>query len=85
MAKFNDKTPLYTNNFEEREELLKKMDSIIGSLDNEEYYYCWIQYVPDCPKEEDYYQIATDEELWNDTVQAFFLIMCEVHKEHYKK
>ena len=56
--------------------LIKSMDTIVKELNNEEAYYGkWIYIVPDGADDEDFYDIAVDEELFVDTVNCFKGIM----------
>lgn len=56
--------------------MVKSMDTIVKELNNEEAYYGkWIYIVPDGADDEDFYDIAVDEELFVDTVKCFKGIM----------
>ena len=62
-------------------EMVKSMNTIVKELNNEEAYYgMWIYIVPDEATDEDFRDIAEDEELFVDTVNCFKSIM-----EHYMK
>lgn len=66
----------------EKYELVKAMNTIVKSLNNEEAYYNhWIYIVPDGADDDDLYDIATDEELFNDTVKCFKRNMREYLKD----
>lgn len=57
-------------------ELVKSMNTIVKELNNEEgYYNHWIYIVPDEADDEDFRDIAEDEELFTDTVNSFKSIM----------
>ena len=57
-------------------ELVKSMNIIVKELNNEEAYYgSWIYIVPDEADDEDFRDIAEDEELFVDTVKCFKGIM----------
>lgn len=60
----------------EKFKLVKFMNTIVKSLNNEEAYYGdWIYIVPDEANDDDFYFIAEDEELFVDTVNSFKRIM----------
>lgn len=64
-----------------RFELIKSMNTIVKELNNEEAYYgMWIYIVPDEADDEDFHDIAEDEELFIDTINCFKKIM-----KHYLK
>ena len=66
----------------EKYELVKAMNEIVMSLNNEDAYYNhWIFIVPDEANDDDFYDIATDEELFNDTVKCFKRNMREYLKD----
>lgn len=66
----------------EKYELVKAMNAIVKSLNNEEAYYNhWIDIVPDEADDDDLYDIAIDEELFNDTVKLFKRNMREYLKD----
>ena len=66
----------------EKFELVKSMNTIVTALNNEEpYYQRWIHIVPDCASDEDFRDIAEDEELFKDTVDCFKGIMKDYLKD----
>lgn len=66
----------------EKFELVKSMNTIVTALNNEEpYYQRWIYIVPDCASDEDFRDIAEDEELFKDTVDCFKGIMKDYLKD----
>jgi hypothetical protein len=60
-------------NIDERIKNLKLMDSIARKTDDEELFYdYWLALgVPDCATEDDYEDIAKDDEMYNDIVNVF--------------
>lgn len=63
-------------------ELVKSMNTIVVALNNEEpYYQRWIHIVPDCATDEDFWDIAADENLFKDTVNCFKDIMKDYLKD----
>ena len=61
-------------------ELLQSMHYIISSINDEEAYERWIYMVPDGATKEDFRDIATDQELFDDTVDLFHAIIKEYLK-----
>ena len=58
------------------------MNTIVTALNNEEpYYQRWIDIVPDCASDEDFRDIAENEELFKDTVDCFKGIMKDYLKD----
>ena len=56
----------------EKFELVKSMNTIVKALNNEEAYYgSWIYLVPDEADDEDFQEIAEDEELFSSVVRCF--------------
>lgn len=56
----------------ERKEVVRSMHHLISELNNEDAYLEWISAaVPDCPCDEDYENIAEDEELFTETIKSF--------------
>ena len=63
-------------------ELVRSMNTIVTALNNEEpYYQRWIDIVPDCASDEDFRDIAENEELFKDTVDCFKGIMKDYLKD----
>lgn len=62
---------------EDRIKNLKLMDSIARKTDDEDLFYdYWLALgVPDGAKEDDYIYIAKDDELYNDIVKAFRVVV----------
>lgn len=57
--------------FDKRIELLKAMNEIVMHLDDEETYYRWIDLVPDCATEEDFKDIAQDDDDMQEICDLF--------------
>ena len=58
--------------YELRVDQLKAMDAFMHSLNNEELISLWLTNgVPDEASEDDYYEIAQDEDLYYECVQIF--------------
>lgn len=52
--------------------LLKGMhEYVLGHISDEEAYMTWILLVPDEPDEEDFQNIAEDDELWEESCELF--------------
>lgn len=63
----------------DRFNLLKAMDFIIFSLDDETpYYQEWISVVPDCAEDDDFQFIANDNELYDLACRTFEKIIKEI-------
>lgn len=60
---------------EERKHMMISMNNIIISLNNEDAYYEWINIIPDNVETEELYDIATDNELFNDVTKLFMSII----------
>lgn len=61
--------------FKERMELVKAMNTLACSLNHEGGYEVWIQTVPDQADDDDLEYIACDDEMMQETVDSFRLIM----------
>ena len=59
------------NTPEMRFNLLKAMHDYIRFIDDERAYMTWIYEVPDCPSDEDFRDIAEDQEMWEDVCELF--------------
>lgn len=60
----------------ERYNIVKSMDTIVKSVNDEDAYYRhWLYIVPDCADDGDYLSIAEDDELFADTAKSFLGIM----------
>lgn len=59
----------------ERIELLKAMHTIVCDFNHENAYMRWINLVPDCPSEEDFADMAEDDEDMEDAVKLFFRLI----------
>lgn len=56
----------------EREEVVRSMHHLVSELNNEDAYLEWISAaVPDCPCDEDFENIAEDEDCFIETINAF--------------
>lgn len=59
-----------------KKEIVRSMHLIVSSLNDETAYYDeWIHIVPDEPTEEDFFDIANDEEIFAQTISFFKSIM----------
>ena len=58
-------------------DIVKGMNEIVKSMNNEDAYMTWIYIVPDEASDEDLMDISYDEELFSDTVEYFKTIMKE--------
>ena len=57
---------------EQRIDLLKRMNKAVIDNGDEEIWMAWIVYgVPDCPQEEDYEFIASDEDCFKETLELY--------------
>lgn len=54
-----------------RFEIIKSMNTLIQSLNNEDAYYEWIIVVPDEANDDDFMDIASDEELFRECVKLY--------------
>ena len=61
-------------------QLVKLMHEIMLNMNNEGAYQSWIYTVPDCPLEDDFDYIASDNDLFNETIDDFIRIF-----NRYKK
>ena len=57
--------------FKARVEQLKSMHEIMRNANDEEIYMTWIYTMPDEPLEEDFLDIASDDEMYNECFDAF--------------
>lgn len=61
---------------EQRIDLLKRMNRAIIDKGDEEIWMAWIMYaIPDCPQEEDYDFIASDEDSFKETLELYERLM----------
>ena len=62
--------------------LLNSMNNLVRELNDEEYYYsCWIDLVPDEAEFEDFINIAERDEDFAEVVERFLSIMAHVKNE----
>lgn len=62
--------------YRDRAKIVKCMDYLIASLNNEEAYYGhWLYLVPDGADDEDFANIAHDEDLYGEVCELFRVIM----------
>lgn len=59
----------------ERIELLKAMHTIVYDFNHENAYMRWINLVPDCPSEDDFADMAEDDEDMENAVKLFFRLI----------
>ena len=64
-------TPSVTSFVESRVILLKKLDSIMRCMNDEECYMTWILTVPDEATKEDFEDIAGDDEFFDEVLELF--------------
>lgn len=64
-------------------ELLKSMNTIICSLNNEEAYWRWADFVPDGATKQDLEDIASDSEYMNVICKVFKIILDEYIEDGY--
>ena len=72
-------TPIITSFVESRIILLKKLNSIIKMMNDEEAYMTWIETVPDEAIVSDYESIAKDDKFFNE-VLILFIDLFKVYK-----
>ena len=60
---------------------LKAMDRLMRSMNNEEAFMCWICIFPDGATEDDYADIAEDEEQFEECVLEFLSVMKRYMKD----
>lgn len=62
--------------YRDRARIVKCMNYIVVSMNNEAAYYgAWIYTVPDCADDEDFEEIARDEELYGEVCNLFRELM----------
>lgn len=66
---------IWTNNKKERHEIVKAMDTIMKNESDEWLYQKWISFMPEEANENDYEDIAEDEEIYYTIWEAFTYIM----------
>ena len=65
----------------DRIELLKAMHTIVTSMNHEgAYYNSWIYLVPDCPSEDDFADIAEDDDDMEECAKLFMTLMSNYGK-----
>lgn len=64
-------------------ELLQAMNTIIGSLNNEEAYWKWADIIPDGATKQDIKDIASDSEYMNIICKVFKIILDEYIEDGY--
>lgn len=69
--------------FQERAKLIKAMHTIMLAMNDERAYMAWIDVVPDCPYEEDFFYIAGDVELYDETCKLFRHILSTYGKSGF--
>lgn len=60
---------------------LKAMDRLMRSMNNEDAFMCWIVIFPDGATEDDYADIAEDEEQFEECVLEFLSVMKRYMKD----
>ena len=59
-------------NIESRIELLKAMHTVMMSMNNENAYYHWVTVaIPDEPQEDDFRDIAEDDQSYGEVIDSF--------------
>lgn len=66
-----------------RIEQLKAMHNFMLTANYEPIYYEWIMVVPDNPSEEDFFDIAEDDELYKESCELFAELIQKVKKWSY--
>ena len=56
---------------------LKAMHSLMSEANDESIYITWICHVPDCPSEEDFEDIAIDDEEYNECFDLFVKLIAK--------
>ena len=84
MKKFNfvvdqDKI-LFADNIEDMAEIVKAMNTIVRGLNDEYAYYDWIDIVPDEATDDDFKDIAENDEILTDTLRRFKYIIAKYFK-----
>ena len=67
---------------EDKITMLKGMHELVRHMNDEKYYMDWINIVPDCPQEEDFWFIAHDEELFAAVLRLFVAIIRKATDEN---
>lgn len=70
----DEATPLRTSFVESRTILLAKLNSIIKMMNDEEAYMTWIYLVPDEADWSDFNDIAEDDKMFEEVLEAFIRI-----------
>lgn len=70
----DEATPLRTSFVESRTILLAKLNSIIKMMNDEEAYMTWIYLVPDEAGWSDFNDIAEDDKMFEEVLEAFIRI-----------
>lgn len=66
---------------EDMAEIVKAMNTIVKGLNNEDaYYYDWIDIVPDEATDDDFKDIAENDEILTDTLKRFKYIIAKYFK-----
>lgn len=63
-------------------EKLEAMHNIMIYIDDEDYYYTWINLIPDKATKEDFIEIAKDEAFYKEAEEAFKKLMMEAIKRN---
>ena len=61
-------------------EKLEAMHNIMICIDDEDYYFTWINLIPDGATQEDFIEIAEDEELYKEAEELFKRLITEAIK-----
>lgn len=59
---------------------LEAMHNCIMIIDDEDYYFTWINLIPDEPTQEDFIEIAEDETLYKEAEELFKKLITEAIK-----
>ena len=71
---------------EERIEELKRIDESVKDFDNEELWLIWIMVVPDGATDEDYEDIAEDDDFYEEVVSLYKKLQEEeTHRAFYHR
>ena len=62
---------------ESRINQLKAMDDLMCEANDEYIYITWINYMPDCPSDDDFFWIALDDEGYNECFDAFVRLIAK--------
>lgn len=68
---------------ESRFQLIQAMHTIVCSINDESAYYRWIRLVPDCATDDDFDDIAQDDDLYGDCCGLFRELIKEYGKSGF--